>query len=179
MTKKQPLLTFDEEKELHRRMVEHGDEEAFEQLVLSNLGLAVYIVKRLPHWNLSGSMTREDLIQEANIALMGAIRTWKPTHRLATYARGVIYSKVFRAIENQEHLIAIPVNVQEGIRRLYKAKTKLTQGLGREPTQKELVEASGLSETQVRDLLLVSHRQPISLDALNNDRLAEEVDHHD
>jgi DNA-directed RNA polymerase sigma subunit (sigma70/sigma32) len=91
----------------------------------------------------------------------------------------VIYSKVFRAIENQEHLIAIPVNVQEGIRRLYKAKTKLTQGLGREPTQKELVEASGLSDTQVRDLLLVSHRQPISLDALNNDRLAEEVDHHD
>jgi DNA-directed RNA polymerase sigma subunit (sigma70/sigma32) len=178
MTKKQPLLTFEEEKQLHERML-HGDEEAFERLVLANLGLAVYIVKRLPHWNLSGSMTREDLIQEANIALMGAIRTWKPTHRLATYARGVIYSKVFRAIENQEHLIAIPVNVQEGIRRLYKAKTKLTQGLGREPTQKELVEASGLSETQVRDLLLVSHRQPISLDALNNDRLAEEVDHHD
>jgi RNA polymerase sigma factor (sigma-70 family) len=178
MSKKQPLLTFDEEKELRERML-HGDEEAFEKLVLANLGLAVYIVKRLPAWNLPGSMTREDLIQEANIALMGAIRTWKPTHRLATYARGVIYSKVFRAIENGEHLIAIPVNVQEGIRRLYKAKTKLTQGLGREPTQKELVEASSLSDAQVRDLLLISQRQPISLDALNNDRLAEEVDHHD
>ncbi len=179
MTKKQPLLSAEEERELHRRMVEHGDEAAFEQLVLANLGLVIYVVKKLPHWNLSSSMDRGDLIQEGNIALMHAIRTWKPTHRLATYARRVIYSKVFRAIENKEHLIAIPVNIQEAIRGLHKARNELTQALGREPTQKELVEAVKLSAEQVNDLLQVSQRQPISLDAFNNDRLAEEASEHE
>lgn len=160
-------------------MVEHGDEEAFERLVLANLGLVVFVVKKLPHWNLSTSMERADLIQEGNIALMHAIRSWKPTHRLATYARGVIYSKVFRAIENQENLIAIPVNVQEQIRRLHKTRTRLTQTLGRDPTNKELQEAVQLSESQLQDLQLISQRQPTSLDALVNERMIEEVDHHE
>lgn len=179
MSKKKPLLTAEQEKELHRRMVEHGDEDAFEQLVLANMGLVVYVVKKLPHWNLSSSMDRGDLIQEGNIALMHAIRTWKPTHRLATYARRVIYSKVFRAIENKEHLIAIPVNIQEGIRGIYKTRNELTQSLGREPTQKEIVEASKLPSKTVHDLLQVSQRQPISIDAFNNDRLAEESTEHE
>lgn len=170
MLKRQPLLSKEEELELHRRMSE-GDEDAFQQLVLANLGLVIYVLKKLPHWNVAGSMTREDLIQEGNIALMQAIRSWKPTHRLATYARRIIYSKVFRAIENKELLIAVPVNVQESIRRLYKTRNALTQQLGREPTQKELVEAFG---GDVNDLLTIAARQPISLDALHNERLAEE-----
>lgn len=179
MPKRHELLSFEEEKELHRRMVEHGDEEAFQQLVLSNLGLVVYVVKKLPHWNISSSMERSDLIQEGNIALMQAIRSWKPTHRLATYARRIIFSKVFRAIENKEHLIAVPVNIQERIRGLYKARNTLTQTLGREPTQKELVEAFGRPAEEVHDLLLVSQRQPVSLDLLNNDRLIEEATEHE
>ncbi len=178
MPKRQDLLTAKEELELRRRMVENGDEEAFQKLVLANLGLVIFVVKKLPQWNYSSSMERADLIQEGNIALMQAIRSWKPTHRLATYARRVIYSKVFRAIENKEHLISIPVNVQESIRSVYKTRSSLTQTLGREPTQKELVEASGRSEEEVNDLLLISQRQPISLDLLNNERLIEEaIDH--
>lgn len=175
MSKREQLLSADEELELHHRMI-NGDEDAFQRLVLSNLGLVVYVVKQLPQWNYSSSMERADLIQEGNIALMQAIRSWKPTHRLATYARRVIYSKVFRAIETKEHLIAIPVNVQESLRRLYKTRNTLTQQLGREPTQKELTDAFG---GPVHDLLLVAQRQPISLDLLNNERLIEEAIEHE
>jgi len=177
--KKQESLTAEQEKELYRRMTEHHDEEAFEEFVAANMGLVVYVVKKLPHWNLCGSMEREDLIQEGNIALIHAVRTWEPTHRFATYARNVIYGKVFRAIENQFHTIAIPVVVQERIRKLQKRRSELSQQLGREPTIKELVEATKWSEEDISELLSILQRQPISLDALNNDRLAEEAIEHD
>ena len=177
MTKKQ-LLTREQEIDLHRR-IQHGDEDAFQELVLANLGLAVYIVKKLPHWNLASSMTRQDLIQEANLALMQAARTWKPTHRFATYARSVVCSKVFRKIEQLENLISIPIGVQEAIRRLYKITNHLIQEKGREPTLQELVEASGQPYRDVQELLLISQRQPISLDAFKNDKAIEESIDHD
>lgn len=160
-------------------MTQNGDEEAFEKLVLANLGLVVFVVKKLPQWNYAGSLERSDLISEGNIALMQAIRTWKPTHRLATYARGIIYSRVYRAIEQQENLISVPVNVQERLRRLKKLSNTLTQHLGREPTIKELTEASSMPPEDVHNLLQVSNRQPISLDSLNKERFNEEPHDHE
>ncbi len=41
-----------------------GDEEAHDQLVEANMGLVVYIVQKLPQWDMAGSMTRDDLLQE-------------------------------------------------------------------------------------------------------------------
>ena len=94
------LLTAEQEIELHHRIVQ-GDEEAHDQLVEANMGLVVYIVQKLPQWDMAGSMTRDDLLQEGYMALMKAAHRWKPQGRFARYARTLIKSQVLRAVENK------------------------------------------------------------------------------
>ena len=164
------LLTAEQEIELSRRIRENDDQAAFETMVRANLGLAVFVAQKLPAWHLDGSLDHDDLIQEANIALMQAVRTWKPQgNRFATYARKLIHSRVMRAIENTGNMIRIPVPVQEDIRKIKKAEAALTQQLGREPTIDELSQKTKLSKDVVRDRLIVNQRQPVSLDAYHNE----------
>jgi len=174
VSKKTPRLTAEEEIELARRIKEHGDEDACTQLVLANLGLVVFVVQKLPAWNLSSSLDRDDLVQEGNIALMRAARTWEPKNRFATYARKLIYSQVMRAIENTGLIIHVPIPVQESIRKIKKAENQLTQELCREPTIYEIAGRTSLPVQVVRDRYTIMQRQPISLDAFNRDQLAEE-----
>ncbi len=166
-------LTAEEEIALATRIQEHGDEEAFNTLVLGNMGLVVFVVQKIPSWNLDSCLSRDDMVQEGNLALMRAARTWKPQNRFATYARKLIYGQVMRAIENTGQMIRVPVPVQEKIRKLKKTASQLVQQLGRAPDANELAAASDMPLDQVRDLLLVSQRQPISLDAYHRENATE------
>lgn len=166
-------LTAEEEIALAARIQEHGDEDAFNTLVTANMGLVVFVVQKIPSWNLDSCLSRDDMVQEGNLALMRAARTWKPQNRFATYARKLIYSQVMRAIENTGQMIRIPVPVQEKIRKLKRTESQLVQQLGREPDANELSTATGMPLELVRDLLLVSQRQPISLDAYHRENATE------
>ena len=167
------LLTAEQEIELHYRIVQ-GDEEAHEALVEANMGLVVYIVQKLPQWDVAGSMTRDDLIQEGYMALMKAAHRWKPQGRFASYARTLIKSQVLRAIENKNLMIHVPVAVQEDLRKIKRVETELAQVLNREATPKEVAKITGMTESRVRDRLVVSQRQPVSLDAFKKDQITEE-----
>lgn len=169
---RKPLLTAQEEIDLHHRIAQ-GDEEAHERLVEANMGLVVYIVQKLPQWDMAGSMTRDDLLQEGYMALMKAAHKWKPQGRFATYARTVVKSQVLRAVENKNLMIHVPVAVQEDLRKIKRVETELAQVLNREPTTKEVAKLTGLSEGRVRDRLVVSQRQPVSLDAYKRDQIEE------
>lgn len=169
---RRPLLTAQEEIDLHHRIAQ-GDEEAHERLVEANMGLVVYIVQKLPQWDMAGSMTRDDLLQEGYMALMKAAHKWKPQGRFATYARTVVKSQVLRAVENKNLMIHVPVAVQEDLRKIKRVETELAQVLNREPTTKEVAKLTGLSEGRVRDRLVVSQRQPVSLDAYKRDQIEE------
>ena len=169
---RRPLLTAQEEIDLHHRIAQ-GDEEAHERLVEANMGLVVYIVQKLPQWDMAGSMTRDDLLQEGYMALMKAAHKWKPQGRFATYARTVVKSQVLRAVENKNLMIHIPVAVQEDLRKIKRVENELAQVLNREPTPREVARLTGLSESRIRDRLVVSQRQPVSLDAFKKDQVEE------
>ena len=160
-------------------LAQGGDEEALETFFRANQGLAMYTVQKMPQWAVEAGLTRDDLIQEAYIALLHAIQTWKPDKRFATYARKVIMGRVRRAVENNSQLIRVPVPVQEDIRKVKGAQTRLHQSLGREPTVKEIAKRLGKSQDWVRDRLVISQRQPISLDAYKRDNLSEEGADHE
>lgn len=169
---RKPLLTAQEEIDLHHRIAQ-GDEVAHERLVEANMGLVVYIVQKLPQWDMAGSMTRDDLLQEGYMALMKAAHKWKPQGRFATYARTVVKSQVLRAVENKALLIHVPVAVQEDLRKIKRVESELAQVLNREPTPREVARLTGLSESRIRDRLVVSQRQPVSLDAFKKDQVEE------
>jgi RNA polymerase sigma-32 factor len=79
-----PLLDPAEEAAYARRLREHGDREAAYRLVTSHLRLAAKIALRYRGYGLPVG----DLISEANVGLMHAVRKFDPDKgfRLATYA---------------------------------------------------------------------------------------------
>jgi len=67
-----------------------------------------------------------------------------------------------------------PEAVQEDLRKIKRVETELAQVLNRDATPKEVAKLTGLSESRVRDRLVVSQRQPVSLDAYKKDQITEE-----
>ncbi|PWT90641.1 MAG: RNA polymerase subunit sigma [Acidobacteria bacterium] len=78
-----PLLTADEEKELGRR-AQHGDKEALQKMIESNLRFVIKIAKK---YRKSG-LPFLDLINEGNLGLIEAARRFDPERkvRFTSYA---------------------------------------------------------------------------------------------
>jgi RNA polymerase primary sigma factor len=143
-----PLLSADEEIELAKR-IERGDLEAKERLVNSNLRLVVSLAKRYPTYDLS----LLDLIQEGIFGLVRAAEKydWRKGYKFSTYATFWIRQAIQRGLENRARTIRIPSHVGIRQRKIAKAESDLKAKLGREPTEEELAEASGLKLSHLRE----------------------------
>ena len=156
-----PLLTAEQEVDLAQR-IERGDAEALEKFIMSNLRLVVSVAKRYT----GRGLPLLDLIQEGNIGLMRAVQKydWRKGFKFSTYATWCIRQAVTRAIADKARTIRLPVHMGEAITRLNQVNQRLTQQLGREPTEQELAEALGVAVQKVRDAQKAAHI-PTSLEA--------------
>lgn len=79
-----PMLTAEEEYMLSNRLKNHGDLDAAKKLISSHLRLAAKIAFSYRFYGLP----MEDIISEANIGLMHAVKKFEPEkgNRLSTYA---------------------------------------------------------------------------------------------
>ncbi|MBI3611229.1 MAG: sigma-70 family RNA polymerase sigma factor [Nitrospirae bacterium] len=147
--RKSVLLTFEQEQHLGRRIQEHGDEDARQQMIESNLRLVVSIGKRYINRGLSFS----DIIEEGNIGLIRAVEKfdYKRGFKFSTYASWWIRQAIERAIINQGKMIRLPVHVVEKLNHYLGAVEELMQELGREPTVKEVARRMHSKEKEVRD----------------------------
>lgn len=95
---KMPMLTVEEERDLATRYRDEGDLDAARQLVLSHLRYVVRVARGLKGYGLPEA----DLIQEGNIGLMKAVKSFDPTRgvRLVSFAvhwiRAEIYDYILR-----------------------------------------------------------------------------------
>jgi RNA polymerase primary sigma factor len=144
-----PLLTKDEEVELAQR-IERGDQEAKERLIKSNLRLVVSIAKKYQ----AADLTLLDLIQEGIFGLIRAVEKfdWRRGFKFSTYATWWIRQAVERGIANKARQIRVPVHILQRENKIQRAERRLTVELGRQPTDEELADASGLPVRQVRDV---------------------------
>lgn len=167
---KVPLLSAAEEQELAKKMIE-GDAEAKKQLINANLRLVVSIAKRY----VGRGMQFLDLIQEGNLGLMKAVDKFDYTKgfKFSTYATWWIRQAITRSLADQARTIRIPVHMVETINKLTKTSRTLLQKLGREPTQSEIAEAMGISESRVVEIQKIA-QDPVSLEA----PIGEEEDSH-
>jgi RNA polymerase primary sigma factor len=158
---KTPLLTAEEEIELAAKIKE-GDEKAREKMIKANLRLVVKIAYDYSNFGLPIL----DLISEGNIGLIKAVERFDPNKggKLGTYASWWIKQSIKRALANQSKTIRLPVHMVDKISKMRKEINRMTEELGREPTNEEIAHSIGITVSKVAHLKSVSVR-PTSLDA--------------
>ena len=131
-----PLLTAEEERQLARRVREHSDPIAREQMVQANLRLVVNIAKDYS----SPGMTLSDLVAEGNLGLIRAVEEFDPDAgvRFSTYAAWWIKQAIRRALINAGQPVHIPAYLMKLITKWRRASRELEAKLGRPATADEM-----------------------------------------
>lgn len=156
-----PRLTPQQEQALARRCAE-GDEEAIRTMVNSNLRLVVSVAREYA----GRGMPLLDLIQEGSIGLIIAAKKFDYTldFRFSTYATKWIRQRITRSLIDHSGVIRVPAHTAERMRKVSAARAAFSQTHGREPDTAELAAATGISESKVQQLLLLTP-ETCSLDA--------------
>ena len=165
-----PLLTYEQELDLAKRILE-GDEEAKQKLAESNLRLVVSIAKKY----VGRGMLFLDLIQEGNMGLIKAVEKfdYNKGFKFSTYATWWIRQAITRAIADQARTIRIPVHMVETINKLIRTSRHLLQQLGREPTPEEIAAEMEIPVEKVMEIQKIA-QDPVSLET----PIGEEDDSH-
>ena len=130
-----PVLSVDEERVLFELMKD-GDDEAREDLILSNQRLVASIAYEFTH----RGIPLEELCQEGNVALIETIDKHDPVKgKLSTFA----HLKIRRALINFSYSYFRPVKISNDLvtysSRLSQCIEELTDELQRSPTDDEIV----------------------------------------
>lgn len=155
-----PLLSYEEEMELGKRVME-GDEEAAKTLAEHNLRLVVSIAKHYKGRNLSFL----DLIQEGNLGLLTAIQKFDYTKgfKLSTYATWWIRQSITRAIADKGRTIRIPVHLYDQVQKVKRAIDRYEQENGVTPSVEIISDLTGISKSRVEQAQEIIVSNPISL----------------
>jgi RNA polymerase primary sigma factor len=126
-------------------------DDARQALIQANLRLVISEAKKYGNSRL-GFL---DLIQEGNIGLIRAVEKYdyRRGTRFSTYATWWIRQAITRAIADQSRTIRLPVHLSETINKIVRASKRLTQELGRQPSELEIAKKADINPRRVSQAL--------------------------
>jgi RNA polymerase primary sigma factor len=143
------------------RRLDREAASSIDGLVAKYQGLVAKVARQYQGLGLS----REDLMQDGSLGLLRGIdkfdlRRGKP---FGSYAVWWVRQGVRHALATQARTIRLPVQQLANRYALGRASRRLSHTLGREPSEQELAEATGMSRQSVSELMLAS-AEPLSLE---------------
>lgn len=146
----------------HFEQIREGTRQATDHMIQANLRLVVSVAKG----HIARGLPLLDLIQEGNIGLMKAVQKFDHRRgwRFSTYAIPWIWQAVNRAVNEQSRIMRLPGHLAAALTKLAQASNRLSQELGRQPTDKELASEMGFPVKKIELLLKVSSGGPISFE---------------
>ncbi|WP_420821406.1 sigma-70 family RNA polymerase sigma factor [Rubripirellula obstinata] len=156
------LLSAADEKELAGRIAQ-GDAMARDRMVRANLRLVVNIARGYTGKGLG----LQDLIEEGNLGLLRAVEGFDPSMgtRFSTYASYWIKQSIKRALINSSKTIRIPAYMVELLSKWRRATARLSEELGRTPTNEEVARVLGLPKKKlpiIRKAIRINNSTPQS-----------------
>jgi RNA polymerase primary sigma factor len=149
------LLTHADEIRLAKGIA-RGCKRSKDRLVEANLRLVVSIAKKYRNRGVSFL----DLIQEGNLGLIRAAEKFDHTkgYKFSTYATWWIRQAITRAIADKGRTIRIPVHMVEKVNKFHRTHRRMTQTLGREPTDEEIAYQLKVPVEEILRLQEISQR---------------------
>ncbi len=149
------LLTHADEIRLAKGIA-RGCKRSKDKLVEANLRLVVSIAKKYRNRGVSFL----DLIQEGNLGLIRAAEKFDYTkgYKFSTYATWWIRQAITRAIADKGRTIRIPVHMVEKVNKFHRTHRRMTQRLGREPTDEEIARELDIPADEILRLREISQR---------------------
>lgn len=135
-----------------------------QQLALAHDNLATFLARKFAE----RGEPLEDIMQVAQIGLLGAIDRFDPTRGIefSTFATATILGEIKRYFRDKSWSIHVPRRLRELNNSLMRTVESLGHQLGRSPTIPEIADAAGVSFEEVVAALEVGQAyNPVSLDA--------------
>lgn len=157
-----PLLTKEEEIEIFKKY--EAGEDVKNKIIEANLRLVVSCSKKFMIHEANRLMML-DLIQDGNLGLIKAVDKfdYKKGYKFSTYATWWINQAISRGIAKKARMIKLPNEINNLMYKVIKIERKLTNELGRKPTDQEIANELEITIEELNEI----HRlmiEPVSLE---------------
>ena len=147
-----PRLTMHEEVAL-ATAARQGSEEAETAFIASSLRLVVHFALKCRYCG----RPIQDLIADGNIGLLTAVRRYDPAsgHRFSTYAAPWITGAIKQGLQENCRTIRLPEDIYRQYCKVVNTYALYRQMEGRDPDMAELQSKTGLTEKQIKNVLIL------------------------